>query len=115
MADRKWTFDEADGHLWEVLDRVQSDGPQEVTREGESFVVVPARQWHERAGQGTGGSNQQDGFAVSLESIRSELNRTELRDPFAWVDEMSEEEARDWQERLEAARRERALRRNAPG
>lgn len=31
MVTKRWTLDEADGHLREVMDQVRTGGPQEVT------------------------------------------------------------------------------------
>lgn len=110
MVAKRWSIDEAERHLRDVLDQARDDGPQEVTSEGETFVIVPASAWRERAGEVVGVSDSADrgDFSRSLDQIHNELNETTPRDLFAWVDEMTEEEVDAWEQRLDDARQRRS-------
>ncbi len=46
-ASRVWTVSQAKTHLSEILRLAEEEGPQHIGKR-RPFVVVPARQWHER-------------------------------------------------------------------
>ncbi len=112
MVANRWTLEDADSHLNEVLDRVKDDGPQEVDRQGETFVIVTAEAWQQdetdrRSSLGTLGSAVDRVRQESEPERQSEWNDQEFRSPFAWVEEMSEEEVDAWEQRLNDARKRR--------
>lgn len=46
-----WNLSEAKNRLSEVLDRARRDGPQTISRRGESFVLLPADQYEQLTGK----------------------------------------------------------------
>ncbi|HXC25621.1 MAG TPA: type II toxin-antitoxin system Phd/YefM family antitoxin [Gemmatimonadaceae bacterium] len=54
MPRDTWTAAEAKAHFSEVLDQVQSDGPQTITRKGRVMAVVVSFEEWQRKTQRTG-------------------------------------------------------------
>lgn len=111
MVAKRWSIDDAERHLREVLDQATNDGPQEVTRDGETFVIVSASAWRNLTGGGSAPEDpdiEDDDYRQSLNEIHQEFNRAEFRNPFAWVDEMSDAEVDAWEQRLEQNRKRMA-------
>jgi prevent-host-death family protein len=112
MVANRWTVEDANRHLDEVLDRVKDNGPQEVARNDETFVVVTVQEWRQQhreshstlanADEIVEGHDQE----IALEH-RSEWSDQEFRNPFAWVEEMSDAEVDDWEQRMDEARERR--------
>ena len=118
MVANRWTVEDADSHLNEVLDRVKDDGPQEVDRQGETFMIVTAEAWRldQTERRSSPGTLRHAVDRVGQESEaerRLEWNDQEFRNPFAWVEEMSEEEVDAWEQRLNDARKRRSEAANA--
>ncbi len=115
MVAKRWSIDDAERHLREVLDQAMNDGPQEMIREGETFIIVPASAWRDRARDIVDARDDVDGndFSRSLDHLHQELNATTPRDLFAWVDEMTDEETDAWAARLELNRKRMAEARDA--
>jgi prevent-host-death family protein len=50
VADHIWTVAAAKARLSELIDRVERDGPQTITRRGkEVAVVVATEEWHQKS------------------------------------------------------------------
>ena len=45
MSQTSWTFEEAHTHLNQVLDQALTQGPQTITRNGRTVVLVSAAEW----------------------------------------------------------------------
>ncbi len=77
MSAAVWTVAEAKAKLSEVIDRVQSSGPQTITRNGRTaVVVVDAEEWQRKTGR-TG--NLAEFFAASP-LRRSEMKARRAKD-----------------------------------
>lgn len=63
MTDHTWTVAEAKAKFSEVIDRAQSGGPQTITRNGRTAVIVVAAEEWERKTKRTG--NLAEFFASS--------------------------------------------------
>jgi prevent-host-death family protein len=75
--DKKWSVAEAKAKFSEVIDLAQSQGPQTVTRNGRTAVVIVAAEEWERKGKRRG--NLAEFFAAS--PLRgSQLNVRRLKD-----------------------------------
>lgn len=124
MVTKRWTVEEADGHLRDVLDEVAVSGPQEVTGDGRTFLVVTTEDWQRRPGDqptfpGQDQSEPGEELTDVLERERAkrwanagrddeEWERT--RNPFGWVNEVTDEEFDTWAGRMdEDHARRRAL------
>ena len=50
MSQTRWTFEEAHAHLSQVLDQALSQGPQTITRDGQTAaMLVSATEWEQKA------------------------------------------------------------------
>jgi prevent-host-death family protein len=76
MRTSRWTVAEAKAKLSEVIDSAQSRGPQTITRNGRTAVVVVAAEEWERKTKRTG--NLAEFFAASPLSA-SQLNVKRLK------------------------------------
>lgn len=45
-----WNLSDAKNRLSEVLDRAKRDGPQTITRRGDTFVLLPVHQYEQLTG-----------------------------------------------------------------
>jgi prevent-host-death family protein len=78
MTDHTWTVAEAKAKFSEVIDRAQSGGPQTITRNGRTAVVVVAAEEWERKTKRTG--NLAEFFASSpLRGSRLKVKRRKDR------------------------------------
>lgn len=112
MVAKKWSSDDVNGHLNDLLDLVKDEGPQEMTRNDETYVIVTAWEWRSRTDQPATPvavpiTDQDSGQAVVLERS-PEWNDQEFRNPFAWVGDLSEEEVDVWEQQMEQARKRRS-------
>jgi antitoxin Phd len=46
-----WNLSQAKNKLSEVLDRARRDGPQTISRRGDSFILLPADQYQQLTGK----------------------------------------------------------------
>lgn len=132
MVTKRWTVDDAQGHLRDVLEQAATDGPQTISdATGRIFEVVMtsdvvAKSDAQRPqltvgdiierGRGRlyGASVSEDErqenaaifeeFALRLEDIRREGNAYQPTDMFAWLDEMTDHEFEEWSARMEQNR-----------
>ncbi len=112
MVAKRWTTSDVNGHLDDMLDRVKDDGPQEMTRNDELFVVVTAEDWRRRRSDNAVRPDEEPEALLDRQQQltvegRSDWNDREFRNPFAWVEEMSEVEVDAWEQRMDEARTRR--------
>ncbi len=118
MVAKRWSIDDAERHLRDVLDQAVNDGPQEVTGDGEAFVIVSAEEWRRRLSE-TEPPSASQGHDEELADVLERMNterwanvdldeaESETRNPLAWVSDVSDEEFDAWSERLEKDRERR--------
>lgn len=130
----RWPANEVDGHIMELLDTVASDGPQTIQdASGRLFDVVPRqsteqdqtsidlpdtgpslieRRRAERANMTEQEIREDEEFYAEyqrgIDEARREMDSgLDWVNPFAWVEEMTEEEVDAWEQRLDEARKRR--------
>lgn len=132
MVTKRWTVDDAQGHLRDVLEQAATDGPQTISdATGRVFEVVMTAEtvarldlerpqptvadliasWRESVyGASVPEEERQanaaifEEFALRLEDIRREGNAYQPADMFAWLDEMTDDEFEEWSARMEQNR-----------
>lgn len=135
MVAKRWAANEVDGHIMDLLDTVASNGPQTIQdASGRLFDVVPRqstdhgqrlskqqptpvslieRRRAERANMTDDEIREDDAFYSEyqrgLDEARREMDsERDWVNPFAWVEEMTDEEFEAWEKRLDADRQRRA-------
>ncbi len=136
MVAKRWSADDLDGHIMELLDQVATEGPQTIQDgSGRLYDILPRVSQEEDKTPVSGEANPLESYllrrvaeraAMTAEEIREddefydnfqrgleemrhdpEFNR-ERPNPFAWVEEMSDEEFEAWEQRLAKDRQYRA-------